>query len=156
MTQDRFFNELHFDDQQVIFSKFLHSQSETFSALAEAVEEKCEVIDLAQMRSALDGWGSFIYTSDNVDFYMRHRKAINCVANDLASELGEPGIVSLVRGFYGHTEKDGTCYSEELISKAISGRKTSNCDVNKIREEMTFFAVEEVANAFQNFLEELA
>lgn len=119
MTQDRFFNELHFDDQQQIFSEFLQSQSETFSALAEAVEE-------------------------------------NCVANDLASELGEPGIVSLVRGFYGHTEKDGTCYSEELISKAISGRKTSNCDVNKIREEMTFFAVEEVANAFQNFLEELA
>lgn len=78
------------------------------------------------------------------------------VALEVEGGVWSRGRHTRPQGFLGDMEKYNTCYSEELISKAISGRKTSNCDVNKIREEMTFFAVEEVANAFQNFLEELA
>ena len=97
------------------------------------------------------GFGGFVYYSDTVKFYNRHKKAILAMAEEMAFSLGED-MLSMIQNFnclssgrYPNRKPD---YSQNEIAQAIySGR--GDC-VTQIKNAMAWFAAEEVCRMFED------
>lgn len=149
MKQDEFF-QLNDEKKDEMFNFFTNSLSKSKQKLAIAAANEYSTDELAEMRNARD-WGSLIYTEDAANFYLTNRSEINDLAKELAGELCEDGIISLVRNFACY--KDDKPTEKNVAIAAFSPRRgKKDCDVQSIRETLSFFAIEEIANDFQNFI----
>lgn len=93
------------------------------------------------------GFGGFIYYTDTVAFYGRNRAAINAMATQYASDIGEGGAIELIQGFNCIKGE----YSADEIGATMYGNK-SRMDT-QIANALAWFAAEEVARAYCAALE---
>jgi len=97
------------------------------------------------------GFGGFIYYSDTVKFFNKHKKDILAMAEDVASQLGED-MLSMIQNFsclgsggYKNRKPD---YTQTEIAEAIfAGRGES---ATQIKNAMSWFAAEEVCRIFED------
>jgi len=85
------------------------------------------------------GFGKFIYYTDTVAFYGRNRAAINRMAADIASDIGEGGAIDLIASF-DCIKGD---FTVEEIAATMYGDK-SRMDT-QIANALAWFALEEVS-----------
>ena len=92
------------------------------------------------------GFGGFIYYSDTVAFYRKHRKAINEWIIDTAEELGE-NTIDMVCNF--GCIKDNSREMKDDVGRCVYGGKLD--DYTKIIENaFAWFAAEEVCRMFED------
>ena len=93
------------------------------------------------------GFGGFIYYTDTIAFFRKHRKNIVALAEYLADEMGEDAVTMVknfrcLNGFYEYSD----------IAKAMYGN--FNDEHTEIYNALSWFALEEVANEAVNYLYE--
>ena len=89
------------------------------------------------------GFGGFIYYTETMAFFRKHRAIILKMAEEMAEQLGE-NILSMIHGF----RCIGEDYSTAEIAKAIYTGKGDCVDV--VYNAMAWFAAEEVCRMFEN------
>ena len=99
---------------------------------------------------AASGWGGFTYYSDTVMFFRENRKTILEVATNLADDLGE-SMLAMIAGF---NCLKGYELTQDDVAKALYTGKGE--DATCIMNAMTWFALEEVARAYCDCLENAA
>ena len=86
---------------------------------------------------AAAGFTGFIYYTETVNFWRKHRAAIVALMNEQAEGMGE-NVLQMVNRFNGLTE-----YSADEIGRALYGHY--NPDLNYIYNVFAWFALEQVA-----------
>ena len=104
------------------------------------------------MHGMSGGFHGFIYYADTVRFFNRHRKAIMTMAEELAEEVGEGGMIGLIQGFnclssYEHRRRIPD-YTVDEIAKALYTGKGEYAYV--IKNAMAWFTAEEVCRMFED------
>lgn len=117
------------------------------SSVAEFVET-CENVCTPGSCGAADGYSGFVYYTETVAFFRSHRKKIVELAQSLADSMGEDTI-TMVRGF----NCLGSCWSYDEVARALYGRYSE--DLTQIYNALAWFALEEVANAVEDYNYEL-
>ena len=90
------------------------------------------------------GFPGFIYYQDTAKFYKKHKRAINALVEEMATDLGEEPF-ALVKGF--------KCLNNDFtlteIAKTMYGRRTEveKNNLIQIDNSLAWFALEEVARA---------
>ena len=104
-----------------------------------------------QNHGADGGFGGFIYYSDTLPFFRRNRKAILEMAEQMADDCGDSGMLAMIAGFncLRHYK-----FSQDDIAKALYTSKGD--DVTTIQNVMAWFALEEVARSYCDCLESQA
>jgi hypothetical protein len=105
------------------------------------------------------GFRGFIYNVDTVAFYARNRAAINKMAADMASDIGEGGAIEMIGSFNclsTRSKKPGDYsrvpdYTPDEIGATLYGNK-SRMDT-QIANALAWFAAEEVARAYCDAVE---
>lgn len=97
------------------------------------------------------GFSGFIYYSDTVNFYNRHKKDILKMAAEMARDLGED-MISMIQHFNclssGHYSDRKPDYTQTEIAEALySGR--GEC-ATQIKNAMAWFAAETVCRMFED------
>lgn len=69
------------------------------------------------------GVSGFIYYSETVAFWRKHKKAIMEVLTELHNSIGEGSLIEMIQGFNGLKD-----YSQDEIGQAIYGRYNENLD----------------------------
>ncbi len=93
------------------------------------------------------GYGGFIYYSDTVSFYKRHRKAINRMAEEMADSLGE-NVVDMVLSF--------RCINNDKETRSDVGRCLYGGNLRGLLDDchvpnsLSWFAAEEVCRMFED------
>lgn len=97
------------------------------------------------------GFSGFIYYTDTVNFYNRHKKDILKMAENMASELGED-LLSMIQSFNclssGQSPNRKPDYTQTEIAQALFSGKGEQVDI--IKNAMAWFAAEEVCRMFEN------
>lgn len=109
------------------------------------MESVADVID-----NGIDGgYGGFIYYSDTVGFYKKHKKDILKLAEELALELGED-MLSMIQHFNCLMDRQSKKpdFSQNEIGKAIYSFEEFDGSRN-ILNAMAWFAAEEVCRWFE-------
>lgn len=133
------------------WTKFVSSiKGATLYPLAKAVHEQLGGDDyatqqLAQVRSGNDGWNGFIYYEETEKFYNSNRQKVLNYAKELAVEFGE-SLCQMVANF------NSVDASEDEIALTLYGSK-KQCNID-VANALAWFALEEVAYHFQEFLRE--
>ena len=106
------------------------------------------------------GFNGFIYYTDTIAFYQKHRDAINSWVKDMADDLGE-NPVEMVGGFgclkwYDHKagkwtepegrDKIGVC----IYGGSIPENDTKDGDFELVQNALAWFAAEEVCRLFED------
>lgn len=110
------------------------------------------LLDVANHGAAV-GFPGFTYYSDTVAFYKRNRAQIIELCHQLADDLGED-MVSMIAGFNclrTSDPADARALRDE-IGKILYGRVGD--DQRNVANALAWFALEEVARAFQMCCEE--
>lgn len=89
------------------------------------------------------GFGGFIYYSDTVKFYRRHKKAIIAIANELADEFGQSAL-ELIKAFNCLNNN----YSIDEIGETLYGGPSKQN--TQIANALAWFAAEEVCHWFED------
>jgi hypothetical protein len=97
------------------------------------------------------GFHGFVYHTETIAFYKKHKKIINKMALEMASELGE-NILEMIGGFnclkyYDHktgkwTESEG----QDAIGKTFYGNDLDT----QVANALAWFAAEEVCRMFED------
>ena len=97
------------------------------------------------------GFGGFIYYTDTVKFYNRYKKQILQMAEEMAADLGEGDMLSMIQNFnclssgrYPDRKPD---YTQTEIAQALFSGK-GEC-VDQIKNAMAWYAAEEVCRMFE-------
>ena len=90
------------------------------------------------------GFNGFIYYSETVAFFRAHRSAIVRMVSELADDLGEDAV-AMVKGF----KCLNNCYTYDEVARAMYGRYDD--DLTQIYNALSWYALEEVANAASNY-----
>ena len=97
------------------------------------------------------GFHGFIYYTDTVRFYRRHRKDILRMAQEMASDIGED-MLQMIGGFnclkyYVHGAGKWTDHEgQEAVGKTVYGGKVDDVVANAL----AWFAAEEVCRMFED------
>ena len=94
------------------------------------------------------GFGGFIYHSETEPFATANRAEIAELAENMASDLGEDGAVSLVRGFNCLMPE---CTEEEAARGLYAGENSTG-GVN-VLNALAWFAGEEVCRSYADMIE---
>lgn len=89
------------------------------------------------------GFSGFIYHSDTVKFFDRHRKDILSLSEEMSKEFGT-GVLEMIQGF----NCVGKGYTLDEIARAIYQGKGDA--VTQIKNAMSWFAAEEVCRMFED------
>ena len=89
------------------------------------------------------GWNGFTWYSDTTAFFRRNRKAILELAEQMADDCGDSGMLAMIAGFNCLRQYK---FSQDDIAKALYMSKGD--DVTTIQNAMAWFALEEVARAY--------
>jgi len=87
------------------------------------------------------GFSGFIYTRDTCAFFRRHKAAIVELAEQMADDLGEGGVLEMIQGF----RCVGKNYSTSDIGKVLYGPWKDDEAHGMIGNAMAWFAAEEAA-----------
>lgn len=93
---------------------------------------------------AAAGFSGFIYYVDTVKFWRKNRKAITRYMDELADGIGDANKLAMVCGFNGLKD-----YEQDEIARALYGNY--NDELDQIYNVFAWFALEEVAHAYDNF-----
>lgn len=97
------------------------------------------------MHGADGGFAGFTYYDDTVAFFDKYKKDILALAEDVANQMGIE-LLDLIQSFRCLENQ----YSQTDIAKAIyQGRGKDEMDVTIIKNAMSWFALEEVCNFFE-------
>ena len=91
------------------------------------------------------GWPGFTYTSDAVAFARANALGIVTAVEHLASDLGEEGAVSFVRGWRSVKDAGAT---EADVASALYGRGDTD-GADGVLNALAWFALEEVGRAIE-------
>ena len=92
------------------------------------------------------GFSGFTYYTDTGPFYAKNRALIVALVENMADELGE-GSAQMVQGF----NCLGKDYTMTEIGRTLYGNKSQHNTY--VANALAWFALEEVANAYADFLE---
>ena len=115
---------------------------------AEDFKELSDILINCSNHGANVGFSGFIYYSDTVPFYKKHRQDIVSHMEQTAAELGTD-IISMVHGFgvFQHSQKPTT--SE--IGKALWGNYHKP-ELTTLYNVFAWYALEEISHAWQRYL----
>lgn len=118
-------------------------QMGSWDYFTESAENICQGAD--------GGWNGFTWYSDTLPFFRRNRKAILAMAEQMADDCGDSGMLAMIAGFncLRHYK-----FSQDDIAKALYTSKGD--DVTTIQNAMAWFALEEVARSYCDCLESQA
>jgi hypothetical protein len=88
------------------------------------------------------GFSSFIYYSDTMRFYIKHRADINAMVTEQADQLGE-NLLTMVAGFRSLNGE----YSEDEVGQTMYGAK--HYVDTYIANALAWFALEEVCRDYE-------
>lgn len=133
------------------------NENTEFAKMAEAVINQLGGVDtetldeLNSVRNGSDGYTGFIWYTDTCEFYHKNADIIKANMYELADDLGQ-GLIELVADF--NSVKGNYSYDE--IGRAIYGPfKYEMYESNMyLYDIFAKYALEEVANSFQNFVYE--
>lgn len=108
------------------------------------VAEFFETCDNVAGHGAACGFNGFIYYSETVAFFRAHRSAIVRMVSELADDLGEDAL-TMVKSF----KCLNNCYDYDDVARAMYGRYDD--DLTQIYNALSWYALEEVANAASNY-----
>lgn len=108
----------------------------------------CEHAPDVSRYGADSGWPGFIYYVDTVTFYRKNRQSILEMAEQMADDVGYPGVLAMIAGF--GCLKDCK-FSQDKIAKALYTSKGDSVD--RIQSAMAWFALEEVAHSYCDCVE---
>ena len=112
-------------------------------------ESAQDVVD----HGAACGFGNFIYYTDTVAFTAKNRKAIAELAAQQAADFGDPSEIEMILGF-NVIKKDNDDLTNADIAKALYGRLTDDDKKTMIYNALAWYALEEVAQAYCDLLEQ--
>lgn len=92
---------------------------------------------------AAAGFSGFTYYSETVNFWRKHRAKIYAYMEELADGIGE-NVLQMVCDFNGLKD-----YETEEVAKALYGNY--NSDYDQIYNVFAWFALEEVANRYEDY-----
>lgn len=96
------------------------------------------------------GFGGFIYYSDTVKFFNTYKKDILKLAEDVASQIDDNGMLSMIQTFNclssGEWNKRKPDYTQTEIAEALFSGKGEQAEI--IKNAMAWFAAEEVCRMF--------
>ena len=115
--------------------------------LGENAAQFFETCGYVSKGGADSGFNGFIYYTETIAFFRKHRKNIVALAEYLADEMGEDAVTMVknfrcLNGFYEYSD----------IAKAMYGN--FNDEYTNIYNALSWFALEEVANEAVNYLYE--
>ena len=125
--------------------KTVKVQGTRFPRLTRAILRRLnrdELTDVAK-HGADAGWSGFTYYSETCAFFKAHKADILEMAKQMADDIGDGGMIQLVRGFRCLGNNGKPDYSEDEIAESIYSGRGESSDV--IRNAMAWFALEEVA-----------
>ena len=116
----------------------------------EDFKELSDILVNCSNNGANVGFSGFIYYSDTIPFYKKHRQDIVSHMEQAAAEFGTD-IISMVQSFgiFRNSEKPST--SE--IGKALWG-SFHKSELNTLYNVFAWYALEEVSHAWQRYLED--
>lgn len=141
-----------------IWNAFMAENENTeFATMAKAVIEQLGGVDeytldeLNTITNGSDGYTGFIWYTETCEFYRRNAETIKANMHELADDLDE-GLIEMVSGF-GSVKGN---YSYDEIGSALYGPFHYDMYETNMYLYDTFakYALEEVANRFQNFVYE--
>ena len=96
------------------------------------------------------GFNGFIYTSDTVAFYKKHKKDIITLAKDMASDLGE-NLIEMIGGFncLKYYDYNKNKWVEDKGQDAIGQTVYGNDHDDMVANALAWFAAEEVCRMFE-------
>ena len=97
------------------------------------------------------GFGNFIYYTDTIAFTAKNRKAIAELAAQQAADFGESSEIEMILGFKCLQHDDLTSSD---IARALYGRLTDDGKKTTIYNVLAWYALEEVARAYCDLLEQ--
>ena len=97
------------------------------------------------------GFGNFIYYTDTVAFTSKNRKAIAELAAQQAVDFGDSSEIEMILSFNGLQHDDLTSSD---IARALYGRLTDDDKKTTIYNALAWYALEEVARAYCDLLEQ--
>jgi hypothetical protein len=111
-----------------------------------------EYIEDVINNGASAGFPGFTYYSDTVKFFKAHKKDILKLAEDLASQIGNDSIISMIQNFNcltsGNYKERKLDYTQDEIAKAIYTGKGERAEI--IQNALAWFALEEVCRMFED------
>ena len=110
-------------------------------------ESAQDVVD----HGAGSGFGNFIYYTDTVAFTTKNRKVIAELAAQQAADFGDYSEIEMILGFNCLQHDDLTSSD---IAKALYGRLTDDDKKTTIYNALAWYALEEVARAYCDLLEQ--
>lgn len=138
-----------------IWQAFLKEiEGTSMEKMAKAVIEQLGGVDyeavfgsLNTMRNGNDGYTGFIYYTETSKFWNDNKEVIMENMHEMADDLGED-LIKMIKGFGGFKDDDSVTY--DAIGKALYGpydEEENRC----IYDTFAKYALEEVANSFQNW-----
>jgi hypothetical protein len=97
------------------------------------------------------GFGNFIYYTDTVVFTAKNRKTIVELAAQQAADFGDSSEIEMILSFNGLQHDDLTSSD---IARALYGRLTDDDKKTTIYNVLAWYALEEVARAYCNLLDQ--
>ena len=96
------------------------------------------------------GFSGFIYYSDTISFYIKHRQDIVSHMEQAAAEFGTD-VISMVQGFGVFRNSEKPCTSD--IGKALWG-SFQKSELTTLYNVFAWYALEEISHAWQRYLED--
>ena len=112
-------------------------------------ESAQDVVD----HGAACGFGNFIYFTDTVAFTSKNRKAIAELAAQQAADFGDSSEIEMILGF-NVIKKDNDDLTSSDIARALYGCLTDDDKKTTIYNVLAWYALEEVARAYCDLLEQ--
>jgi hypothetical protein len=100
------------------------------------------------------GYGNFVYYSDTVAFYKRHRKTINEMVFEMGRQLGESpvemvGSFNCLKGYNYESKRWSDEEMRDEIGRCIYGGSLRDIG-DTVPNALAWFAAEEVCRLFEN------
>lgn len=142
-------------DIQKLWGEFIaENDCPSFVKMANAVVEQLGGVDeytilnsLDSCRNANDGYTGFCYPSQTCKFWNENKSAIIENMQELADDLGED-LITMIKGFCNFKNDESITY--DAIGKALYAPFDEN-ESGYIYDTFSKYALEEVANRFQNW-----
>lgn len=142
-------------DIQKLWGEFIaENDCPSFVKMANAVVEQLGGVDedtilnsLDSCRNANDGYTGFCYPSQTCNFWNENKSAIIENMQELADDLGED-LITMIKGFCNFKNDESITY--DAIGKALYAPFDEN-ESGYIYDTFSKYALEEVANRFQNW-----
>lgn len=138
--------------------KFLKEQPAEVAAVAKAVISQLgnyfpeSLDDLTNVAAcpygAAGGFGGFVYYSDTVNFWRRHRSKIMRLMSYEADGIGYANTLEMVLGF--NSVKKATEFTADEVARALYGRFDD--DLYYLYNIFAWYALEEIAHYWSEFV----